>query len=197
MPSVFIVTGHTPLSPGGVNGDRTEYQETKSLCEALKGCISTLSPEIDVITGEGNAFIEKAGRDDFLLVLHKGTYDKNAPTGGAEIYVKKEADAACQYQAYRLLCSLCGKDGYRYRGVHPLTAVSPFRAFGGCVPDSAFLLKAGYIESEADCLVWDKRADALAEGLAGEIIKIYKEKNYEVNSAVYTASLGGEHFKAS
>ena len=197
MPDIFIVTGHTPLSPGGVCGGTTEYLEGKRLSDALKGEILRLCPEISVITGEGNAFIENAGADDILLVLHKGTYDKNSPTHGAEIYVKGDAACSTQYDAYRLLFSICTEGGFSYKGVHPISAKTPFRAFSRSCPKSAFLLKTGYMESERDSIASGFVLSTLITDLATEIIRIYKEKKYEIDTAVYTPSFGGEYFKAS
>ena len=169
---INLNNGHTPLSPGGVSGGRTEYSECARLIEAVK----------KGLTGAGVIVTEGTGgytRDGLLFIFHKGTSMKNAPKRGAEIFVPENASAENQYNAYRLLSALCNDNAFRYRGVHPLTGSSPFGAMRTLGNENAYLIKAGYIDFPRDNEIWDRECEHIASALSQEIMKIYKEKTNE------------------
>lgn len=166
---INLNNGHTPLSPGGVSGGRTEYSECARLIEAVRKGLSGA----DVKITEGT---DGYSRDGLLFIFHKGTSMKNAPKRGAEIFVPENASAETQYRAYRLLCAVCSDGAYRYRGVHTLHGKSPFVKMRTLGNENVYLIKAGYIDSNGDNEIWDRECDLFASALSREIMKIYKEK---------------------
>ncbi len=179
MSVINLNNGHTPRSPGGVFGGSTEYIQSKKLIDSLSRSMRALDPSIEIMLTEGTDGIRKAEADSMLFVFHKGTHLKNQIRTGAEIIVGKNASAVTQHEAYRLLTALCGDSGFRYRGVHTLTEKSPFRAFSEYAPEKAYIIKAGFIDNEADNLISDRELDRFARRLSEIIVKIYKEKKNE------------------
>ena len=169
---INLNNGHTPLSPGGVSGGRTEYGECARLIEAVRKGLE--GAEVIVTEGTGGYT-----RDGLLFIFHKGTSMKNAPKRGAEIFVPENASASGQYNAYRLLSSMCGEKAFRYGGVHTLTPKSPFVRMGTLGNENAYLIKAGYIDFPRDNEIWDRECEHIATALSQEIMKIYKEKTNE------------------
>ncbi len=165
---INLNNGHTPLSPGGVSGGRTEYGENKRLIEAISENLKGLPVKIT----EGTKGYSDGG---LLFIFHKGTSMKNAPKRGAEIFVSENASSDTQYNAYRMLCSLCPENGYRYRGVHTVTAKSPFKSLFALGNENAYLIKAGYIDCPEDNLKSDREFRNITAALSGEIMRIYKE----------------------
>lgn len=176
---INLNNGHTPRSPGGVFGGRTEYKMSERLIGALYSELSAMGLSGEIRLTEGTDGIKESGDDGLLLVFHKGTHMKNEKSSGAGIFVGEGACARTQYKAYRMLCSLCGDRGFRYRGVHPLTHNSPFKTFSEYAPEDAFIISAGYIDNPRDCLTEDKELRHLASGLSQIIAEIYKEKKNE------------------
>ncbi len=166
---INLNNGHTPLSPGGVWGERTEYAESRRLISAISENLKGLPVKIT----EGTKGYSEGG---LLFIFHKGTSMKNAPKRGAEIFVSENASSDTQYNAYRMLCSLCPENGYRYRGVHTVTEKSPFKCLFKTCHENAYLIKAGYIDSDSDNARWDRNFDGIAAALSEEIMRIYKEK---------------------
>lgn len=180
MRVINLNNGHTPFSPGGVFGGRTEYGECEKLIDALYRKIKALDPSIEIRLTNGTSGIrEKA--NEMLFVFHKGTHLKNEINTGACVFVGSRADAKAQYEAYRILDSICSDGGLRYRGVHTVTDKSPFRAFLRYAPESAYLIKAGFIDNEEDNLLCDREFHRFAGKLSEIIVKIYKEKINEDN----------------
>lgn len=169
---INLNNGHTPLSPGGASGGRTEYSECARLIEAVRRYLTGA----DVKITEGTDGYSPEG---LLLIFHKGTSEKNSPTRGAEIFVPENASAQAQYRAYRLLCALCSEGAYRYKGVHTLHGKSPFLKMRTLGNENAYLIKAGYIDCREDNEISDRECDRIASALSQEIMKIYKEKTNE------------------
>ncbi len=180
MTEINLNNGHTPLSPGGVFGGRTEYSECKKLTALLYKALKSLDPSLSVRLTEGITGI-KENNGGLLFVFHKGTHIKNEAGSGAGIFVGAEADTETQYDAYRILMSLCSEGGFRYRGVHTLTEKSPFRAFSEYAPESAYIIKAGFIDNEEDNMISDRELLRMVQGLSETIVKIYKERINEDN----------------
>ena len=88
---INLNNGHTPLSPGGASGGRTEYSECARLIEAVRRYLTGA----DVKITEGTDGYSTEG---LLLIFHKGTSEKNSPTSGAEIFVPENASAEAQYR---------------------------------------------------------------------------------------------------
>lgn len=166
---INLNNGHTPLSPGGVWGERTEYGECARLISAIRNNLKGFPVKIT----EGR---EGYSRDGLLIVFHKGTSMKNSPKRGAEIYVCENASADTQYEAFRMLSAVSGENTFRYRGVHTVTKKSPFKCFSSLPGENAYLIKAGYIDSDCDNGIWDRAFDGIAAALSQEIMRIYKEK---------------------
>jgi hypothetical protein len=174
---IYLNPAHTPRSPGGVSGGRTEHGDSIRLCRALLGELKGLPAEIVTDSSGFSAMTE----NDLLFVFHRGTAEKNSLTRGAEIYVKENASADIQLNAFCLLSRICSDGGFRYRRVHTLTPKSPFISFGRASPERAFLLKTGFIDNAGDNEIFDRELTGLARGLASEIKRIYKERKYEDN----------------
>lgn len=166
---INLNNGHTPRSPGGVWGKRTEYGEMRSLIEAVSRCLQGFPVKIT----EGS---QVSCGDDLVIIFHKGTTEKNGMSGGADITVPENASARTQYNAYRLLCTLCRETGLRYRGVHTATEKSPFISLRHTENENAFLFRAGFIDCDRDNALCDGEPDSTAAALSKEIIRIYKEK---------------------
>lgn len=166
---INLNNGHTALSPGGVWGERTEYKECRRLISAISENLTGLPVKIT----EGR---EGYCRDGLLFIFHKGTSMKNAPKRGAEIIVSENASSDTQYDAFRLLCAVSGENTFRNKGVHTLTKKSPFKSLQLLENENAYLIKAGYIDSDRDNAVWDRELEGMARALSREIIRIYKEK---------------------
>ncbi len=180
MPVIYLNCAHTPSSPGGVFGGHTEYGDSRRLCFSLYEKLKALDAYADIRLS-GGKIPRDIKRDDLLFVFHRGTAIKQYPSKGAEIFVKESAGAKIQYEAYRLLSCLCGDGGFRYRRVRTATAKCPFGAFRRALPQRAYLIKAGFIDSEGDNEIFERGLESFAELLAGEIIKIYKENINEDN----------------
>ena len=181
MPVIYLNAAHTHRSPGGVWGGVTEHGECLRLCNALKSTLNMLAPRLEVRVTEGNFIFPPVKNGDMLLIFHKGINEMKENKHGAGILVKSDADAAYQYRAFRLLTALCG-DSLRYRGVHTATDGSPFGFFVNTPAREAYLITAGYIESERDTEAVNQGLRAIALRLSQEIIKIYKEKANEDNT---------------
>ena len=179
--TVYINPAHTRHSPGGCFGGRREYEDNRTLAEAV---IRELSSRLPVSLTEGNLREHTFSGDDILLVLHRGVPDKGDKKRGAFITVGENADSAVQYDAYRLLCSITGAGGFRYGGVHTLTDKSPFRQFGAVPLKRKYLLSAGCIDSEEDNGVFCGNTEALAKSLAAVIKEICKEAENEDNTEI-------------
>lgn len=169
---INLNNGHTPRSPGGVWGGRTEYGEMRRLIEAVSRRLEGFPVKIT----EGG---KVPYGDDLVVIFHKGTTEKNGMSGGADITVPENASARTQYNAYRLLLALCGETGLRYRGVHTATAKSPFGSLRLTENENAYLIRAGFIDCDRDNALCEGVSDSLAAALSQEIIRIYKEKMNE------------------
>lgn len=176
MSVIYLNAAHTPYSPGGVYKGINEHEESLRLCGLIRESLLALDGRLQVEITAGNS--PAAGDDDLLFVFHKGNNMKNECRSGALIFVKESASAEIQYRAFRLLCALCGK-GLSYRGVHTATKKSPFCSFINTIPENAYLVMAGFIESDRDNSLLFHRAGEISLDLAGEILKIYKEKTDE------------------
>lgn len=180
MPVIYLNFAHTPSSPGGVFGGHTEYGDSRKLCFSLYEKLKGLEKNADIRLSGGKIPAEiKSG--DLLFVFHRDTALKQSLSAGAEIFVKEEAGAKIQYEAYRLLKCLCCEGAFRYRKVRTATAKSPFASFRKALPERAYLIKAGFIDSEGDNEIFEKGLESFSELLAEEIIKIYKETINEDN----------------
>lgn len=169
MPVIYLNFAHTVSSPGGVSGRRTEYSDSKRLCLALKRELLKIDGSLDVRLLGGRIQNRIMKSEDMLLVFHRGTSLKNEVTFGADILVKSDADAVCQNEAYELLDSICENAGFRYRGVHTYTRYSPFLSFECSVPERAYLLRVGFIDSESDNRLFDSFLDSSVGSLARSI----------------------------
>ena len=166
---INLNNGHTAHSPGAVWGKRTEYRDSRRLISAVAEGLRGLP--VKITEGAGGA-----GTDELLFIFHRSTSEKNSPKTGAGLYVPAEASADTQLRAFRLLSSLCDGSGLRYRGVHTATAECPFGILRRPGDRQVFLIKAGYIDSDADNERWDKSLHGTADALSQEIMRIYKEK---------------------
>lgn len=169
---INLNNGHTPRSPGGVFGGRTEFEESRRLINAVKERLGTRNVKIT----EGT---KGYSSDDILFVFHKGASPKNAVKKGAEIFVSESASARTQYRAYRLLTCLCEGESYRFRGVHTVTEKSPFKSFRTLDSENAYLIKTGHIDCPQDNEISDRELFNIADALSGEIMRIYEEKKNE------------------
>lgn len=195
-PVIYLVSGHTKASPGGVFGGRTEADDCSRLCFALENELKGLDSGLHIKVLEGSCLQQEMNEDDLLFVFHEGTSCKSSPKKGAAIFVKENADVKIQYEAFSLLSTVCSKYGFRYNGVHPEGSRSPFKSLQRALPERTFFIVSGYIESSTDNLNFDSML-SYSLPLAGEILKIYKERKNEDNTTVYKASFGGEQIKAS
>ena len=196
-PVIYLVSAHTASSPGICYGGRREAADCEELCRALEKSILSLSPEIPVCVMSGMKNTGRVKPGDLLFVFHRDFGGKGTPKKGASVFVKENACASVQYQAYSLLSAVCGEKGFRYNGVHPVTAKSPFRSLYRALPQYSFYLSAGFMGNEEDNKIFDALTGENISLLAKSITGIYKEKKYEDNTTVYKASFGGEQVKAS
>ena len=179
MGAILLNAAHTAYSPGGVYKGVTEHGESLRLCRLLRESLLGLDKELQVKITEGNDTV--VAPDDLLFVFHKGGNMKNERKRGAVICVKETASSEIQYRAYRLLCALCRR-GLRFRGVHTLSEKNPFRFFINTPTENAYLVMAGFIESEEDTAHFGRYGSDLAYELSEEIFSIYKEKINEDNT---------------
>ena len=189
MMNVYINNPHTQCSPGGVWGERTEYTDIGRFLNRLYGetekydsinCIMCNFPKIPEI-----------GENDIFLSFHRSSDMKSCASSGAAVMVKSESDAAVQYKAYRLLEALCGEDGFRYRGVHTYTDLSPFKSVEKSRSPFTFLFTLGYIDNEGDNRVFDGFSHKLIKNFAYKLNEIIKETENEVSSSFSKASFRG------
>lgn len=172
---IILNNGHTPLSPGAVYQGRTEYLESRRLIEAVERELSGF----DVKITEGREGYSPKGH---LFIFHKGISERNERKSGAEVLVPENASSDTQYRAFRLLEGVCGCTGLRYRGVHPVAQSSPFNTLRTLPSENAYLIKAGFIDSEKDNLLFDEALSHTARAIAGEIMRISKEGTNEAFS---------------
>lgn len=182
MVNVFINAAHTSFSPGAMIYGRTEHSDVLAFARML-------SMELERYEGikceyyTGNC--RKGYSDeDIVIILHRGSNSGNDNTYGCDITVKSTADAATQYDAFRLLQSLGGEKGFRLKKVHVNTGKSPFRQMEETGSEKTFLVKLGYIDSYKDNSIFDKNLLKLAQSLAEKINEVFGGKYYGTDSAV-------------
>ena len=193
---IYLVSGHTKASPGAAFGGRTEADDCERLVRALEKSITEREP-IPVKVLSGMKHTEDMNENDLLLVFHRGFSEKNSPTRGASVYVKENASAFVQHQAYSLLSAICDNKGFRYKGVHTATGKCPFVSLDRALPFSSFYIMTGYMDNEDDNKIFDGLTAESISSLVSAVIRIYKEKKYEDNTTVYTPSFRGKQIKAS
>ncbi len=184
MTDIYINPAHSPSSPGGCIWGRREYDDCSELAEKITEALRSISPlrRVSIIP---DGFSEKElSPDALLLTLHRGVPSAGEWQRGAAVTVDADACAQVQYEAYRLLESITGAGGFRYRGVHTLTEKSPFRRFGGLALRRKYLLSTGAIDSPEDNEIFDMKKNALARQLAAVINEICKEAENEDNTRI-------------
>ncbi len=189
MMNVFINNPHTRCSPGGVWGERTEYADIGRFLNRLYGETEKYGGVNCIMSNFVK--IPEIGENDIFLSFHRNSNMKNRDASGAAVMVKSESGEAVQYKAYRLLEALCGEGGFRYKGVHTFTDLSPFKSVEKSTSPFTFLFTLGYIDNEGDNRVFDGFSSKHIKNFADKLNEIIKETENEVSSSFSKASFGG------
>lgn len=183
MKNVYINAAHTSYSPGGVWGARTEHSDVLKFGRMLHmGLQRDKSISVQMFTGDIRR--RSFSADDIVIILHRASNMKNSFSYGARVTVPEEASSDIQYEAYRLLMSICGENFFRMKGVHTegrLHLRNSINTLGTC---RVFLFDLGYIDSWKDNRIFDKFYENMAERLAEKIKEILKETKDEDNGTV-------------
>ncbi len=179
MMNVYINAAHTEFSPGGCFEGRTEYKDNCSFGQAVVNELKDLLPRVQLHFFKGNPDISGLPENARLIILHRGTASKGEKQKGAFVTVAENATADVQYEAYRILESITGGEGFRYLGVHTASDVCPFRRFRDSRLLHRYVLSAGYIDNAEDNEIFDRSCPVLARKLAVAISEICKETENE------------------
>ena len=188
MKNVFIYNPHSAYSPGGVWKGRTEYGDICAFSEELAEELKKYK-DINCVmySRENYPFVTE---NDVLLSFHRASAMKNCDSCGADALCKSESSAAVQYKAYRLLDSLCGENGFRFKGVHTFTRHSPLRSIEKSGSPLSFIFTLGYMDNVRDNGIFDCFSDELIKNFAYTLNEIIKENENEVRTSFSQASFG-------
>ena len=181
--NIYINAAHTSYSPGGVWGARTEHSDVLKFARMLHmGLERDKSISVQMFTGDirRRSFSE----DDTVIVLHRASNEKNSFSYGARVTVPEEASSDIQYEAYRLLMSICGERLFRMKGVHTGSESHCRNSINTLGTNRVFLFDLGYIDSYTDNRIFDKCYEVMAERLSEKIKEILKEEKDEDNGTV-------------
>ena len=179
MMNIYINAAHTAFSPGGCFAGRTEYNDSCSFGQMVVNELKVLLPRTPLHFIKGNGDYSGFSENDRLIVLHRGTASRGEKQKGAFVTVAENADAQVQYEAYRMLDSITGAEGFRFLGVHTASDRCPLRRFREAVLPHRYVLTAGYVDNDEDNEIFDKSSPALARKLAAAISEICKETENE------------------
>lgn len=193
MVDLYINASHSPFSPGGVWGERTEYGDVLIFSEKLAGVLSECE-NIRCRLFDGRlkkGFSEK----DIVLSFHRDSNMKNSDSYGAKVLVQRDSNADIQYKAFRLLDALCVDGGFRFRGVHTFSESCPLKSIETTGSPLTFVFYLGFIDNVRDNKVLDCFSDVLIKEFAKKLTEIIKETENEVSTAFSEAALRGKQFE--
>lgn len=193
MKDVYIITAHSPHSPGGVWGDRSEYADSLKLSLAVKKELQSLfGIDAKIIYGREYSGIPE---DAFVFSFHRDGNMKNCRKTGASVYVNEKASANVQFDAFRFLECFTGNGGFRYLGVHTSGKGGAFRRMFSCLGMNTFVFTLGFMDEESENLLFDENLCDFARLFADTLYEILKEKEYETDAPFYKTSGRGEQFE--
>lgn len=159
---------------------RTEYGDmmkfTRMVAMELDRC-----PDVNCQVFTGN-LKKNFSENDIVLSFHRGSNYKNCEKHGASVFVREDASADIQYEAFRLLSSICEDDYFRMLGVHTVSERSAFQSINSTGCDRTFVFCIGYIDSAKDNRIFDAYYEILAEKLAKRIKEVFKEEKNDDNT---------------
>lgn len=166
MRKIYVWAAHTSYSPGCMCGGRNEHSDVLKFAKAVVSELKRYGDiEVELRTGNVKPVCEK---DAVLLIFHRDYNEENDTSHGCRVYVQRAASAQIQYEAFRLLTALC-RGGFRYKGVHEGYYRKGFEFIENTGCDRTFLFTLGYLDSEKDNRILDKRSEFLCRSLCDEL----------------------------
>lgn len=183
MKKIYVIAAHSPYSPGGMCQGRTEHEDSLKFARMLHMNLERdKGLEVKLLKGDTRRL--SFSEEDTVIVFHRASNMKNCASYGARAFVTPSADAEIQYDAFRLLESICGDHFFRMKGVHTETKSDFRNSINSLGTDRVFLFDLGYIDSYKDNRVLDRYYELLADRMGKKLREILKERENEDNTAV-------------
>lgn len=189
---IFIDPGHGGDSIGASYKGRLEQDDTLRLSLAVRDILLTM-PDTEVrLAREGNTnpSLEKRAADannwgaDYFLSIHRNAIGPNIAKGvEGWVYSAVTTGGETYNKAKNIVDKLCEATGFYNRGVKKGAPSYSDFAVNRLTNMSSCLLEAGFIDSDTDNAVFDKKFNEMAESIAKSVYEAAGGKRAEKEEA--------------